>query len=59
MHSAWTSFLKGEAPSAPGVPAWTTFDSDKQTTMILDVPSHVAQRPHAEELALWNGLLTQ
>jgi len=59
MHSAWTSFLKGEAPSASGVPAWTTFDSDKQTTMILDVPSHVAQRPHAEELALWNGLLTQ
>jgi len=59
MHAAWTAFLKGEAPTAPGMPAWPTFKNDSQTTMILDVPSHVAQRPQAEELALWNGLLTQ
>ncbi|WP_263417321.1 carboxylesterase/lipase family protein [Terriglobus albidus] len=59
MNAAWTAFLKGEAMAAPGTPAWPTFDSDKQRTMIFDVPSHVAQRPQAEELALWNGLLTQ
>ena len=57
MHAAWASFLKGEAPVAPTLPAWPAYVLPSRETMILDAPSYVAQNPEAAELAIWKGSL--
>lgn len=57
IHKAWVSFIKGETPSAPGLPAWPAYSPTVQQTMILDATSRVENGPQADELALWNGLL--
>ncbi len=57
IHGAWTSFLRSQAPAAPGLPAWTPYNQTTRPTMILNTESHVEQNPQAGELALWNGTL--
>ena len=57
MHSAWTSFIEGRAPSGPGLPSWPLFTQAKQPTMIFDTRNRVEDYPDKAELALWDGVL--
>ncbi|MGI4789632.1 MAG: carboxylesterase/lipase family protein [Janthinobacterium lividum] len=57
VHQAWVAFIRGESPSAPGLPAWPEYRPQERPTMILDVQSRVEQRPQEAELRLWDGSL--
>jgi len=57
MHPAWSAFIRGESPAAPGLPAWPPYRSDTRPTMVLDTQSRVDQKPHEAELRLWDGVL--
>jgi para-nitrobenzyl esterase len=61
MHAAWAAFIRGEAPSAPGLPAWPLYDEQNRSTMIFgekaSATSRVEQAPQAAELKLWNESL--
>jgi para-nitrobenzyl esterase len=61
MHTAWSSFIRGEVPSAPGLPAWPQYNEQSRSTMIFgrnaDAESRVEQAPQANELKLWNEVL--
>jgi para-nitrobenzyl esterase len=56
MSAAWRAFLRGEAPGAPGLPAWPEYRSGTRPTMVLNTTSKVEQ-PQEAELRLWDGLL--
>ena len=58
MHGAWSSFIRGEAPQGPGVPAWPEYSVREQATMIFDDNIRVEKGPQAAELQLWDGVLT-
>jgi para-nitrobenzyl esterase len=57
VHLAWVAFIKGETPSAPGLPAWPKYNLATSPTMILDTQSSVEERPQEAELRLWGGVL--
>lgn len=61
MHAAWSAFIRGEAPAAPGLPAWPPYNEHSRSTMILganaSAESRVEQAPQAAELGLWNNIL--
>ena len=57
MHRAWIAFLRGEAPAAPGVPAWPEYNSVMRPSMIFDTQNRVEQKPQEAELRLWDGVL--
>jgi para-nitrobenzyl esterase len=57
MSQAWVAFLRGEAPSAPGVPAWPEYNSLTRPTMVFDTQSRVEQKPQETELRVWDGVL--
>jgi para-nitrobenzyl esterase len=61
MHAAWVAFIRGDAPGAPGLPAWPDYTAETHATMILGADggatSRVEQGPQAAELALWGGVL--
>ena len=59
MHGAWCAFIKGEAPQAAGLPTWPAYSTETRPTMILDVTSHVEDRPQEAEFKAWTGLLMQ
>jgi para-nitrobenzyl esterase len=57
VHLAWATFIRGEEPAAPGLPAWPQYASDTRPTMILDAQSRVEERPQESELRLWESIL--
>ncbi len=57
MHTAWSTFIRGETPSAPGLPAWPAYEASNRQTMILNETSHVETKPQEAELRLWDGAL--
>ena len=57
VHFAWTAFLRGAVPAAPGLPAWPAYASGVRQTMVLDRVSRVVQQPGEVELRLWDGVL--
>lgn len=57
MHGAWSSFIRGEVPNAPGLPAWPAYSVGEQATMIFDETTRVEKGPQAAELQLWQGLM--
>jgi para-nitrobenzyl esterase len=57
MHAAWVAFLKGETPSATGLPPWPEFRLPDRKTMILNTTSHVEAHPFDKEMHLWDGVL--
>jgi para-nitrobenzyl esterase len=57
MHRAWVAFLKGEAPEAPGLPAWPEYKHRTQDTMLFDTVSRMERRPQKSELRLWKDVL--
>jgi para-nitrobenzyl esterase len=61
MHAAWSAFIRGETPAAPGLPAWPQYNTQDRSTMILgtesSAESRVEQSPQAAERSLWNETL--
>ena len=57
LHQAWVSFLKGQTPSAAGLPAWPEYNSTDRPTMMIDLNCRVEIRPQEAELRLWDGFL--
>jgi para-nitrobenzyl esterase len=57
MHAAWVSFIKGETPSADGLPVWPAYSISARETMVFDTASKVEQMPQEAELRLWDGVL--
>jgi para-nitrobenzyl esterase len=60
MHTAWSAFIRGEAPAAPGLPTWPQYNTQNRPTMILGAigaESRVEQAPQSAELSLWNRVL--
>lgn len=57
MHQAWVAFIRGEAPAAPGLPAWPEYKPETRDTMLLTGESRVERKPHEAELRLWDGVL--
>jgi para-nitrobenzyl esterase len=55
MHTAWVAFLKGQAPAAPGLPAWPEYTAAAQPTMLFDARSTVVNDPNAAEFAIWGS----
>jgi para-nitrobenzyl esterase len=57
VHSAWVAFLRGDAPSGPGLPRWPQYASSSRSTLIIDTDSRVEQLPQENELRLWDGVI--
>ncbi len=57
IHTAWTAFLHGQPPAAPGLPPWNEYNSTARPTMILSRQSHLETHPLDAELRLWDGVL--
>jgi len=57
VHQAWVSFIRGDSPTATGLPAWPQYTSSTRPTMILDTQSRVEENPQEAELRLWDGVL--
>jgi para-nitrobenzyl esterase len=57
MHTAWAAFIRGEAPSSPGLPTWPEYNLGQRSTMILNTDSKVAILPQNAELRLWDNKL--
>ncbi|MEJ0023425.1 MAG: carboxylesterase family protein [Alphaproteobacteria bacterium] len=58
IHTSFVNFIKGGPPSAPGLPAWPTYDLPRRATMILNHQSKVEDDPLKEERMLWSDFLT-
>ena len=57
VHEAWVEFVRGGVPGAKGLPPWPEYTPEARATMVLDVVSHVEQKPQEKELRLWDGVL--
>ena len=57
VHLAWSAFIKGNSPAAPGLPTWPEYNTSLRPTMILNATSAVEQNPHQSELDLWSKFL--
>jgi para-nitrobenzyl esterase len=57
LHQAWVSFIKGQAPSATGLPVWPEYHSADRPTMMIDLNCRVETKPQEAELRLWDGFL--
>lgn len=61
MHAAWSAFIRGETPAAPGLPTWPLYNEQNRPTMIFGADASAASRvedaPQAAELKLWNDAL--
>ena len=56
-HTAWSAFIRGEAPAAPGLPPWPAYNPSIRPTLILDATSRIETQPAEAELRLWDGVL--
>ena len=52
VSALWASFARDGVPSAPGVPAWTPYDSARRPTLSIDVESRMVDDPRAAERRL-------
>jgi para-nitrobenzyl esterase len=59
IHDAWSSFIRGEAPQAVGLPPWPPYSLRNRPTMILNGSSRVEDKPQEAEIKAWSSLLTQ
>jgi para-nitrobenzyl esterase len=56
VHTAWVNFVKTGKPTAPGLPDWTPYDSERRQTMLLNHQSQVADDPWKDERVLWHDV---
>lgn len=59
MHDAWSTFIRGKTPQAPGLPAWPVYNLQTRPTMLFNTTSRVEDAPQKAEFDLWDGLLTR
>ena len=52
VSALWASFARDGAPSAPGVPAWTPYDTTRRPTLTIDAVSRMADDPRSAERRL-------
>jgi len=52
VSGLWASFARDGAPSAPGVPRWTPYDSRRRPTLLIDDVCRMADDPRGEERRL-------
>lgn len=55
VHQAVVRFIAGEAPAAPGLPAWRRYDVDHRETMVLSHNSALESDPDRAERLIWAG----
>ncbi len=55
MSQAWIAFARDGDPNYEGLAHWPTYDTQKRSTMIFDVPSRVEDDPRKEERLVWKG----
>jgi para-nitrobenzyl esterase len=56
MSEAWLAFARTGEPSAPGLPSWSAYTSEKRATMIFDVECHIENDPGGEQRRAWSGI---
>jgi para-nitrobenzyl esterase len=49
VSALWANFARNGVPSAPGVPAWTPYDSRRRPTMIIDDAPHMQDDPRGDQ----------
>jgi para-nitrobenzyl esterase len=49
VSALWANFARNGAPSAPGIPEWTPYDSAKRPTLIINDTSHIEDDPRSEQ----------
>lgn len=59
MHDAWCAFIRGDAPQADNLPAWSAYNLQTRPTMLLNTTSRLEEAPQKAEFDLWRGLLTR
>jgi para-nitrobenzyl esterase len=59
VSALWANFARNGVPSAPGVPAWTPYDSTRRPTMILDDQPHLQDDPRAAQRKLMLAMGSQ
>lgn len=57
MMDAWVAFARGGDPSHAGIDAWTPYDSESRSTMVLGRTSEAQDAPFEEERAVWDGII--
>ena len=61
VHAAWCGFIRGEAPTAEGLPVWPAYDLKQRATMVLGTgdgaESRVVNGVQGAELRVWDGVL--
>jgi para-nitrobenzyl esterase len=53
MSSFWANFAKTGKPNGTGLPVWTAFDPQKQSTMIFDNTIFTQPLPNQAQLNFW------
>lgn len=56
-HAAWVTFIKTGKPSAPGLPAWPSYEPVQRQTMILGYQPRLESDPLRAERVLWDDYL--
>ena len=59
MSAAWAGFAKTGIPSAPGLPIWPAYNSERRTTMIFDSPVRMENDPRGAERRLMRDFGSQ
>src|SRR5690606_7284481 len=49
VSALWASFARDGVPTAPGMPAWTPYNSQARPTLMIDTQSRMADDPRGEE----------
>lgn len=52
VSALWANFARNGVPSAPGIPAWTSYDSTRRPTLIIDDRSRMESDPRSEQRQL-------
>ena len=54
LSALWAGFARDGKPSAPGVPDWPRYDTDRRPVMLVDVDCTLVDDPDGEARVLWN-----
>jgi para-nitrobenzyl esterase len=56
-HAAWVAFVTNGDPNNAALPNWPRYVPGTRPTMLLDTAASVVERPDAELLNLWDGVI--
>lgn len=49
VSALWANFARNGAPTAPGIPAWTPYNSTSRPTMVINTASRMRDDPRSEQ----------